>query len=258
MISRRVVGHHVSHRSALRHGPRPAAHQGRVPEKDGSFRITGEKIFISAGEHDLSDNIVHLVLARLPDAPPGTKGISLFIVPKFLPAADGGVGERNGVKCASIEHKMGIKASATAVLVFEDAKGYIVGEPHKGLRCMFTMMNVARLGTGMQGYAQSEASFQGALAYARDRLQMRSLTGPNTRMTNPSPEAAECAPEYNAVRIAASTTWSSGWIFASTLVPTRSSGVQPRAAAMFGATQTICPPGRTSTVKSEVPSATIR
>jgi alkylation response protein AidB-like acyl-CoA dehydrogenase len=149
-----------------------------VPEKDGSFRITGEKIFISAGEHDLSDNIVHLVLARLPDAPPGTKGISLFIVPKFVPAADGGVGERNGVKCASIEHKMGIKASATAVLVFEDAKGYLVGEPHKGLRCMFTMMNVARLGTGMQGYAQSESSFQGALIYARDRLQMRSLTGP--------------------------------------------------------------------------------
>ncbi|HET8937013.1 MAG TPA: acyl-CoA dehydrogenase C-terminal domain-containing protein [Polyangiales bacterium] len=149
-----------------------------VPEKDGSFRITGEKIFISAGEHDLSDNIVHLVLARLPDAPPGTKGISLFIVPKFLPAANGGVGERNGVKCASIEHKMGIKASATAVLVFEDAKGFIIGEPHKGLRCMFTMMNVARLGTGMQGYAQSESSFQGALIYARDRLQMRSLTGP--------------------------------------------------------------------------------
>jgi len=149
-----------------------------VPEKDGSFRITGEKIFISAGEHDMSNNIVHLVLARLPDAPPGTKGISLFIVPKFLPAADGGVGEPNGVKCASIEHKMGIKASATAVLVFEDAKGFIVGEPHKGLRCMFTMMNVARLGTGMQGYAQSESSFQGALAYARERLQMRSLTGP--------------------------------------------------------------------------------
>jgi len=148
------------------------------PNKDGSFRITGEKIFISAGEHDMADNIVHLVLARLPDAPAGTKGISLFIVPKRLPAADGGVGEANGVKCASIEHKMGIKASATAVLVFEDAKGFMVGEPHKGLRCMFTMMNVARLGTGMQGFAQGEASFQGALAYARDRLQMRSLSGP--------------------------------------------------------------------------------
>jgi alkylation response protein AidB-like acyl-CoA dehydrogenase len=149
-----------------------------VPNKDGSYRITGEKIFISAGEHDMSNNIVHLVLARLPDASAGTNGISLFIVPKFLPDADGGVGARNGVNCSSIEHKMGIKASATAVLVFEDAKGFMVGEPNKGLRCMFTMMNMARLGTGMQGYAQSESSFQGALAYARDRLQMRSLTGP--------------------------------------------------------------------------------
>ena len=148
------------------------------PNKDGSFRITGEKIFISAGEHDLTDNIVHLVLARLPDAPPGTKGISLFIVPKHLPSSNGGVGEANNVKCASIEHKMGIKASATAVLVFEEARGFLVGEPHKGLKCMFTMMNVARLGTGMQGFAQGEASFQGALAYARDRLQMRALTGP--------------------------------------------------------------------------------
>ncbi|MET0389214.1 MAG: acyl-CoA dehydrogenase C-terminal domain-containing protein [Polyangiales bacterium] len=152
------------------------------PDKDGSYLITGEKIFISAGEHDLTDNIVHLVLARLPDAPAGTKGISLFIVPKHLPAAASGVSagapSTNNVKCASIEHKMGIKASATCVMVFEDAKGYLVGEPHKGLRCMFTMMNVARLGTGMQGFAQGEASFQGALAYARDRLQMRSLTGP--------------------------------------------------------------------------------
>ena len=148
-----------------------------VPEKDGSVRITGEKIFISAGEHDMSDNIVHLVLARLPDAPPGTKGISLFIVPKALPGANGATSP-NAVKCASIEHKMGIKASATCVIVFEQAKGFLVGEPHKGLRCMFTMMNMARLGTGMQGYAQSESSFQGALAYARDRLQMRSLTGP--------------------------------------------------------------------------------
>jgi len=147
------------------------------PDKDG-YLITGEKIFISAGEHDLTDNIVHLVLARLPGAPAGTKGISLFIVPKFLPAADGGVGKPNGVKCGSLEHKMGIKASATCVMVFEDAKGYLVGEPHKGLRAMFTMMNVARLGTGMQGFAQGEASFQGALSYARERIQMRSLTGP--------------------------------------------------------------------------------
>jgi alkylation response protein AidB-like acyl-CoA dehydrogenase len=149
-----------------------------VPNKDGSFAVTGEKIFISAGEHDMSDNIIHLVLARLPDAPAGTKGISLFVVPKFMPKADGSVGERNAVKCGSIEHKMGIKASATCVMVFEDAKGFLIGEPHKGLKAMFTMMNVARIGTGMQGMAQGEASFQGALAYARERLQMRSITGP--------------------------------------------------------------------------------
>jgi alkylation response protein AidB-like acyl-CoA dehydrogenase len=148
-----------------------------VPNSEGSFDITGEKIFISAGEHDMADNIVHLVLARLPDAPPGTKGISLFIVPKALPGTNGATSP-NAVKCASIEHKMGIKASATCVIVFEQAKGFLVGEPHKGLRCMFTMMNVARLGTGMQGFAQGEAAFQGALAYARDRIQMRSLTGP--------------------------------------------------------------------------------
>jgi hypothetical protein len=149
-----------------------------APGPDGTFRISGEKIFISAGEHDLTENIVHLVLARLPDAPPGTKGISLFIVPKFVPKQDGSVGVRNGVKCASIEHKMGIKASATCVLVFEDAVGYLVGAPHKGLRCMFTMMNVARIGTGVQALGQGEASRQGALRYARERLQMRSLTGP--------------------------------------------------------------------------------
>ena len=149
-----------------------------VPTSDGAYSITGEKIFISAGEHDMTDNIVHLVLARLPDAPAGTKGISLFIVPKFMPKADGSVGPRNAVKCGSIEHKMGIKASATCVMVFEDAKGFLVGEPHKGLKAMFTMMNVARIGTGMQGMAQGEASFQGALAYARERLQMRSITGP--------------------------------------------------------------------------------
>ncbi len=149
-----------------------------VPNKDGSFNLTGEKIFISAGEHDMSENIVHLVLARLPDAPPGTKGISLFIVPKFLPGKDGAIGERNPVKCASIEHKMGIKASATCVIVFEEAKGYLIGQPHRGLKAMFTMMNVARLGTGMQGMSQGAASYQGAYEYALERLQMRSLTGP--------------------------------------------------------------------------------
>ncbi|MGG7672003.1 acyl-CoA dehydrogenase C-terminal domain-containing protein [Pseudomonas sp. WC2] len=148
-----------------------------VPQADGSYAVTGSKIFISAGEHDLSDNIIHLVLAKLPDAPAGTKGISLFIVPKFLPDTAGEAGERNGVTCGSIEHKMGIKASATCVLNFDGAKGYLIGEPNKGLNCMFTMMNHARLGTGMQGLCLGEASFQGAIKYANDRLQMRSLTG---------------------------------------------------------------------------------
>lgn len=148
-----------------------------VPQVDGSYAISGTKIFISAGEHDMSENIVHLVLAKLPDAPAGTKGISLFIVPKFMPNAAGEAGERNGVVCGSIEHKMGIKASATCVLNFDGATGFLVGEPNKGLNCMFTMMNHARLGTGMQGLCNGEASFQGAIQYANDRLQMRSLTG---------------------------------------------------------------------------------
>ncbi|MGR4039811.1 acyl-CoA dehydrogenase C-terminal domain-containing protein [Pseudomonas sp. 910_21] len=149
-----------------------------VPQADGSYALSGSKIFISAGEHDLSENIIHLVLAKLPDAPAGTKGISLFIVPKFLPDAAGEVGERNGVSCGSIEHKMGIKASATCVLNFDGAKGFLIGEANKGLNCMFTMMNHARLGTGMQGLCLGEASFQGAIKYANDRLQMRSLSGP--------------------------------------------------------------------------------
>ncbi|WOE79109.1 acyl-CoA dehydrogenase C-terminal domain-containing protein [Pseudomonas protegens] len=149
-----------------------------VPQADGSYALSGSKIFISAGEHDLSENIIHLVLAKLPDAPAGTKGISLFIVPKFLPDAAGEVGERNGVSCGSIEHKMGIKASATCVLNFDGAKGFLIGEANKGLNCMFTMMNHARLGTGMQGLCLGEASFQGAIQYANDRLQMRALTGP--------------------------------------------------------------------------------
>ena len=149
-----------------------------VPQADGSYAISGSKIFISAGEHDMSENIVHLVLAKLPDAPAGTKGISLFIVPKFLPAGDGAVGERNALSCGSIEHKMGIKASATCVINFDGATGYLIGEANKGLNCMFTMMNHARLGTGMQGLCLGEASYQGALKYANERLQMRALTGP--------------------------------------------------------------------------------
>jgi alkylation response protein AidB-like acyl-CoA dehydrogenase len=148
-----------------------------VPDTDGSCKITGSKIFISAGEQDLTENIIHLVLAKLPDAPPGVKGISLFIVPKFLPKEDGSVGPRNGVMCGSIEHKMGIKASATCVINFDDAKGWLIGEPHKGMRAMFTMMNAARFGVAMQGLGIAEVSYQNALAYAKDRIQGRSLTG---------------------------------------------------------------------------------
>ena len=153
-----------------------------VPNADRSYAITGNKIFISAGDHDLTDNIVHLVLARLPNAPPGVKGISLFIVPKFLLTADGAPGDANGVQCVSIEHKMGIKASPTCVLAFENSIGWLVGEEHKGMRGMFTMMNAARLAVGMQGLGLSEVAYQNAVSYAKDRLQGRSLTGPK----NPS------------------------------------------------------------------------
>lgn len=149
-----------------------------APQADGSYAISGTKIFISAGEHDLTDNIVHIVLARLPDAPAGTKGISLFIVPKFLPNAEGGIGERNGVTCGSIEHKMGIHGNATCVMNFDSAKGFLIGPPNKGLNCMFTFMNTARVGTALQGLAHAEIAFQGGIRYARERLQMRSLTGP--------------------------------------------------------------------------------
>ncbi|WP_197324574.1 acyl-CoA dehydrogenase C-terminal domain-containing protein [Ralstonia solanacearum] len=148
------------------------------PLADGAYAITGTKIFISAGEHDLSENIVHLVLARLPDAPPGTKGISLFVVPKFIPDAGGKPGERNGVKCGSIEHKMGIHGNATCVINLDGAKGWMVGEPNKGLNAMFVMMNAARLGVGMQGLGLTEVAYQNSAAYAKERLQMRSLSGP--------------------------------------------------------------------------------
>ncbi len=148
-----------------------------VPQDDGSCLITGTKIFISAGEHDLTKNIVHLVLAKLPDAPDGVKGISLFVVPKFLPKDDGNPGARNGASCGAIEHKMGIKASSTCVINFDAAKGWLVGEKHKGLKAMFTMMNAARLGVAMQGLGIGEVAYQNAVAYARERLQMRSLSG---------------------------------------------------------------------------------
>ncbi|MFC3903764.1 hypothetical protein SAMN05421749_10758 [Acinetobacter marinus] len=148
------------------------------PQADGSYAISGEKIFISAGEHDMAENIIHIVLARLPGAPKGTKGISLFIVPKFNVNADGSLGERNAVRCGSIEHKMGIHGNATCVINFDQAKGYLIGPENRGLNCMFTFMNTARIGTAIQGLCASEGSFQGAVTYARDRLAMRSLSGP--------------------------------------------------------------------------------
>ncbi len=151
------------------------------PQADGSYKVSGTKIFITGGEHDLTENIIHLVLAKLPDAPAGPKGISLFLVPKFMVNADGSLGARNPANCGSIEHKMGIQASATCVMNFDEAVGYLVGEPNKGLAAMFTMMNYERLGVGIQGLASAERSYQNAIEYARDRLQSRSPTGPQAK-----------------------------------------------------------------------------
>ncbi len=148
------------------------------PQPDGGYRITGTKIFISSGEHDMAENIIHLVLARLPDAPGGTKGISLFVVPKFVPGADGSLGVRNGIRCARIEEKMGIHGNATCVMDLDGAWGTMVSEPNKGLQAMFVMMNAARIGVGMQTLGLMEAAYQNSRAYAKDRLQSRSLTGP--------------------------------------------------------------------------------
>ncbi len=147
------------------------------PVGDGSFKLSGAKIFISAGEHDLTENIIHLVLARLPDAPKGVKGISLFLVPKFLPDAAGNPATANGVTCAAIEHKMGIKASATCQMLFDGAVGWLVGEPNRGLEAMFTMMNAERVGVGIQGLGIGEAAYQSAVWYAKDRVQGRALSG---------------------------------------------------------------------------------
>ncbi len=147
------------------------------PQDDGSYRINGAKIFISAGEHDLTENIVHLVLARMDGAPKGIKGVSMFLVPKFVPNDDGRPGARNGVTCTAIEHKMGLKASATTQLYFDDAVGWLVGEPHRGMRAMFTMMNAERLSVGIQGLAVAETAYQSAAFYARDRIQGRALGG---------------------------------------------------------------------------------
>ncbi len=148
------------------------------PQDDGSYLITGQKIFISAGDHDLADNIIHLVLAKAPGGGEGTKGISLFIVPKFLVNDDGSLGDRNPVSVGKIEEKMGIHGNATCVLNYDGAKGWLLGDLHKGMRAMFTMMNEARLGVGLQGYAVAEAAYQNAVAYAKDRLQGRAVTGP--------------------------------------------------------------------------------
>jgi len=148
-----------------------------APQADGTYKITGQKIWISAGEHDMAENIIHLVLARIEGAPEGVKGISLFIVPKFIPDADGNPGERNSLVCAGLEEKMGIHGNATCVMVYDEATGWLVGEPNQGLRTMFVMMNEARLGVGLQGVAIAEAAYQAAVAFATDRLQGRSLTG---------------------------------------------------------------------------------
>jgi alkylation response protein AidB-like acyl-CoA dehydrogenase len=148
------------------------------PQADGSYKISGSKIFITGGEQDLTENIIHLVLAKLPDAPAGPKGISLFLVPKVMVNADGSLGARNAVSCGSIEHKMGIKASATCVMNFDGATGYLIGEVNKGLAAMFTMMNYERLSIGIQGIGCAEASYQSAVAYARERIQSRAATGP--------------------------------------------------------------------------------
>ena len=147
------------------------------PQGDGTYKVTGQKIFISAGEHDMAENIIHLVLAKIPGGPEGIKGVSLFIVPKFLVNEDGTLGARNGVSCGKIEEKMGIHGNSTCVMNYDEAVGYLLGEEHKGMRAMFTMMNEARLGVGMQGLAQAEHAYQNAVAYAKDRLQGRDVTG---------------------------------------------------------------------------------
>ncbi|OSQ51397.1 acyl-CoA dehydrogenase C-terminal domain-containing protein [Marivita geojedonensis] len=148
-----------------------------VPQDDGSYKISGQKIFISAGDHDMAENIIHLVLAKIPGGPDGIKGVSLFIVPKFIVNEDGSLGERNGVSVGKLEEKMGIHGNATCVMNYDEATGYLIGEMHKGMRAMFTMMNEARLGVGLQGYAQAEVAYQNAVAYANDRLQGRDVTG---------------------------------------------------------------------------------
>jgi alkylation response protein AidB-like acyl-CoA dehydrogenase len=157
------------------------------PQADGTYKISGSKIFISSGEHDLTDNIIHLVLAKMPDSPDSIRGISLFIVPKFMVNPDGTIGDRNTVSCGSLEEKMGIHGNATCVMNYDEATGYLIGEQNKGMRAMFVMMNAARLGVGMQGLSQSEVSYQNAVTYAQDRLQGRSLSGPKNAAEKADP-----------------------------------------------------------------------
>ncbi|MEM9787191.1 MAG: acyl-CoA dehydrogenase C-terminal domain-containing protein [Pseudomonadota bacterium] len=147
------------------------------PQEDGTYKVSGQKIFISAGDHDMSENVIHLVLAKIPGGPEGIKGVSLFIVPKFIVNDDGSLGQRNGVSVGKIEEKMGIHGNSTCVMNYDEATGYLIGEEHKGMRAMFVMMNEARLGVGLQGYAQAESAYQNAVAYANDRLQGRDVTG---------------------------------------------------------------------------------
>lgn len=160
-----------------------------VPQEDGSYHVTGTKIFITGGEHDLTENIVHLVLAKLPDAPAGPRGISLFLVPKYQVNDDESLGDHNNVSCGSIEHKMGIHASATCVMNFDESKGFLIGELNKGLACMFTMMNFERIGVGIQGLSAAVRSYQNALEYAKDRIQGRALDSKQNGVKNPNQEA---------------------------------------------------------------------
>ena len=180
-------------RAALRHRSRPAQDQGRAAGATAATRSRGTKIFISSGEHDLAENIIHLVLAKITGAPDNVKGISLFIVPKFLVNEDGSLGARNGVVCGSIEEKMGIHGNSTCLLNYDEATGWLVGEPEKGLAAMFIMMNAARLGVGLQGLAQGEVAYQNAVIYAKDRRQGRALA-PSEREPTPRPTRSSSTP----------------------------------------------------------------
>jgi alkylation response protein AidB-like acyl-CoA dehydrogenase len=195
------------------------------PQADGTYKITGNKIFISAGEHDMADNIIHLVLARLPDAPPGIKGVSLFIVPKFNVNKDGSIGERNGIYCGGLEHKMGINANATAQIVIDGAIGTMVGQPNKGMQGMFVMMNAARLGVGNQSLGLTEVAYQNALAYAKDRIQMRSLSG--TKAKDKAADPIIVHPDVRKMLLTAKAYAEGGRALADLLLGAAGQGAQP-------------------------------